>query len=77
VRTSFGGRTSPANSVHCLFSDVRFDLRYSAARLPAHGASGLPQQFLRMYVPSMLAVGPFRPELSVLLIVWATVKASM
>jgi len=37
----------------------------------------LGQQFWRMYVPSILAVVPFEPELSVLLIVWATVKLSM
>src|SRR6516225_2054481 len=35
------------------------------------------QQFWRMYVPSMLAVMPFNPDLSVLLMVLATVKESM
>src|SRR6516162_557223 len=34
------------------------------------------QQFLRVYVPSMLAVGLFRPKASVLLMVLATVKES-
>ena len=44
---------------------------------PGHKASGRAQQFWRMYGPSILAVGPFRPELSVLLMVLATVKLSM
>ncbi len=38
--------------------------------------AGAAQQFWRMYVPSMLAVLPLVPELSVLLMVWATVKES-
>ena len=40
-------------------------------------ARRLAQQFRRMYEPSMLAVELFRPELSVLLMVLATVNESM
>jgi hypothetical protein len=32
---------------------------------------------LRIYVPSILAVGPFKPELLVLLMAFATMKLSM
>ena len=42
--------------------------------VPRPRSSGRAQQFWRMYVPSMLAVRPFRLELSLLLMVLATVK---
>ena len=54
----------------CPLSDV---LALFGSPVPRPRSSGRAQQFWRMYVPSMLALRPFRLELSLLLMVLATV----
>ena len=69
------GENSPADTVNCRLS-VSGSVEMGRWTLGQWGLD-CPQQFFRMYDPSMLAVLPFKPVLSVLLMVLATVNESM